>query len=232
MNSLLERLRRRLRELGRPLSEAPQSEGGRHSSHAHAGDAPQRRTEIEPTSQRQCSDRSGTGQEARLPAQQPPPPSSTRLKAAFFSKKRHPSPQRQSGTIWGPTSFLDVGTSAEGDDKTNRSSLMLFEAGPVASGATATSELMSWPTQPPPAAADTFGTGADVAHRLWWTPEPRQTQAKLVDSFEPPLGGATPLDGALALGQNSENFRRMPETLQLDLDFGSAPLALATWRDE
>lgn len=232
MNSLLERLRRRLRELGRPLSEAPPSEGGRHSSHAHAGDAPQRRTEIEPTSQRQCSDRSGTGQEARLPAQQPPPPSSTRLKAAFFSKKRHPSPQRQSGTIWGPTSFLDVGTSAEGDDKTNRSSLMLFEAGPVASGATATSELMSWPTQPPPAAADTFGTGADVAHRLWWTPEPRQTQAKLVDSFEPPLGGATPLDGALALGQNSENFRRMPETLQLDLDFGSAPLALATWRDE
>lgn len=232
MNSLLKRLRHRLRELGRPLSEGPSSDGGRRSSHANAGDAPQRRTEIEPPSQRQCSDRSGTGQAARLPAQQPPPPTSTRLKAAVFSKKRPPAPRRQSGTIWGPTSFLDVGTRAEGDDKTDRSSLMLFEAGPVASGATATSELMSWPTRPPPAAADTFGTDADVAHRLWWTPEQRQTQAKLVDSFEPPLGGATPLDGALALGQNSENSRRVPETLQLDLDLGSAPPALANWRDE
>lgn len=232
MNSLLERLRRRLRELGRPLHEEPSSEGRRPSSRAPADDAPPRRTEIEFSHPSRSADRTGSGEQTRLPAQQPPPPTSTRLKAAVFSKKRLPSPQRQSCTIWGPTSFLDVGTRAEGDDKTDRSSLMLFEAGPVAIGATATSELMSWPTRPPPAAADTFGTGADVAHPLWWTPEQRQTQAKLVDSFEPPLGGATPLDGALALGPNSENSRRVPETLQLDLDFGSAPPALANWRDE
>ena len=232
VNSLLERLRRRLRELGRPLHEGLPSDGRRHSSHAPADDASPRRTEIELSHPSRSADRTGSGEQARLPAQQPPPPTSTRLKAAVFSKKRPPAPRRQSGTIWGPTSFLDVGTRAEGDDKTDRSSLMLFEAGPVASGATATSELMSWPTQPPPAAADSFGTGADVAHPLWWTPEQRQTQAKLVDSFEPPLGGSTPLDGALALGQNSENSRRVPETLQLDLDFGSAPPALANWRDE
>jgi hypothetical protein len=95
VNSLLERLRFRLRELGRPLREGPSSDGGRHSSHADTGDAPQRRTEIEPTSRRQASDRTGAGEEARLPAQQPPPPKSTRLKAAVFSKKRQPGPQRQ-----------------------------------------------------------------------------------------------------------------------------------------
>ena len=94
MNSLLERLRLRLRELGRPLREGPSSDGGRHSSRADTGDAPQRRTEIEPTSRRQASDRTGAGEEARLPAQQPPPPKSTRLKAAVFSKKRQPGPQR------------------------------------------------------------------------------------------------------------------------------------------
>ncbi len=71
VNSLLERLRLRLRELGRPLREGPSSDGGRHSSRADTGDAPQRRTEIEPTSRRQASDRTGAGEEARLPAQQP-----------------------------------------------------------------------------------------------------------------------------------------------------------------
>ena len=131
VNTLLERLRLRLRELGRPLREGPSSDGGRHSSRADAGDAPQRRTEIEPTSRRQASDRTGAGEEARLPAQQPPPPKSTRLKAAVFSKKRQSGPQRQAGTIWGPTSFLDIGNAAIGDAQPERPRLMLLEVSPT-----------------------------------------------------------------------------------------------------
>jgi hypothetical protein len=222
VNSLLERLRRRLRELGRPLREGLSSNGGRHSSRADASDAPQRRTEIEPTSRRQASDRTGVGEEARLPAQQPPPPKSTRLKVAVFSKKRHPGPQRQAGTLWGPTSFLDMGTSAAGDDKGDRSPLVLFDTGPVANVAASTPDAMSWPTRPPPGTAHTFETSADFANQPWWTPEQLQTQANMADSPAPPLGGATPLDGAPALGLNAETSRRMPETLQLDLDFGTS----------
>lgn len=120
VNSLPERLRRRLRELGRPLGKSPSLDSGRHSSHAEAGHTTQRRTEIELSSRRQSADRTGTVEEARLPAQQPPPPKSTRLKAAVFSRKRHPASQRRHGTIWGPTSFLDVGERAAGDDKTDR----------------------------------------------------------------------------------------------------------------
>ena len=230
VNSLLERLRLRLRELGRPLREGPSSDGGRHSSRADTGDAPQRRTEIEPTSRRQASDRTRAGEEARLPAQQPPPPKSTRLKAAVFSKKRQPGPQRQAGTIWGPTSFLDVGTNATGDDKGDRSPLALFDTGPVGTGAGSTPDGMSWPTRPPPATAHTFGTNVDFANQPWWTPEQPQSQANMSDSPAPTLGGATPLEGATALALNTETSRRMPEAPQLDPDFGSALHALSPWR--
>ena len=230
VNTLLERLRLRLRELGRPLREGPSSDDGRHSSRADAGDAPQRRTEIKPTSRRQASDRTGAGEEARLPAQQPPPPKSTRLKAAVFSKKRHPGPQRQAGTIWGPTSFLDVGTSAAGDDKGDQSPLVLFDTGPVATGASSTPDGMSWPTRPPPATAHTFGSNVDFANQLWWTPEQPQSQANISDSPAPPLGGATPLEGAPALALNTETSRRMPEALRLEPDVGSALPASSPWR--
>ena len=232
MNSLLERLRLRLRELGRPLREGPSSDGGRHSSRAGAGDAPQRRTEIEPTSRRQASDRTGAGEEARLPAQQPPPPKSTRLKAAVFSKKRQPGPQRPAGTIWGPTSFLDAGTSATGDDKGDRSPLALFDTGPVGTGAGSTPDGMSWPTRPPPATAHTFGTNVDFANQPWWTPEQPQSQANMSDSPAPTLGGATPLEDATALALNTETSRYMPEAPQFDRAFGSESPALTTWRDE
>jgi hypothetical protein len=207
VNSLLERLRLRLRELGRPLREGPSSDGGRHSSRADTGDAPQRRTEIEPTSRRQASDRTGAGEEARLPAQQPPPPKSTRLKAAVFSKKRQPGPQRQAGTIWGPTSFLDVGTNATGDDKGDRSPLALFDTGPVATGAGSTPDGMSWPTRPPPATAETLSMNVDPGHPPWWISEQSEVPANVTSPLLPPLAGASPLDGALALSQNSDSSR-------------------------
>jgi hypothetical protein len=61
VNSLLERLRRRLRELGRPLHEEPSSDGRRPSSRAPADDAPQCRTEIELSQRSRNADRTGSG---------------------------------------------------------------------------------------------------------------------------------------------------------------------------
>lgn len=229
--SLLERLRRRLREVERPQPEGASSDGGRHSSRADAGDPPQRRTELEPTSRRQASDRTGPGEEARLPAQQPPPLKSTRLKVAVFSKKRQPGPQRQAGALWGPASFLDAGTSTAGDDKGDRLPLVLFDTGPVANGAGSTPDVVSWPARPHPATAHLFENSADFSGQPWLTSEQPQIQANIADSPAPPLGGATPLDGAAALGLNAKTSRHMPEALQLNnLDFGSALHEPSLWR--
>jgi len=223
VNSLLERLRRRLRELGRPLSEAPPSEGGRHPAHAHAGDAPQRRTEIEPTSQRQCSDRSGTGQEARLPAQQPPPPSSTRLKAAVFSKKRLPSPQRHSGTIWGPTSYLDCGSAAIGEAKPEWHPLVLSGVTLATAGTGSSSTSESWTTQPAPASLGHFATSADFAQYPWRIQEQPEPTRGIADTFMSTLSPAVPVVGATALGPNMETpqYPSQAFPFALDGDLGS-----------
>lgn len=230
MNSLLERLRRRLHELGRPLRESPSLEGSRRSSRADSDPAPERRTEIEPTIRRQGSDRTGTDEEARLPGQQPPPPASTRLKAAVFSKKRQPGPQRQAGTIWGPTSFLDQGLGATGDDTANRSPLMMFDPEPGGSAGRPHSEVMSWSMRPPSATTNTVWPGADPAAQLWWTPEQVLTQASLPDSPASPLGGATPLDGAPSLVQRSELPRPLAETATFDLPAGDSQVQAIAWR--
>lgn len=218
MNSLLERLRRRLRELGRPLSEAPPSEVSRHPAHAHAGDAPQRRTEIEPTSQRQCSDRSGTGQEARLPAQQPPPPSSTRLKAAFFSKKRPHSPQRQSGTIWGPTSYLDCGSAAIGEAKPEWHPLILSRVPTATAGNGSSSTSGSWTTQPAPASSGNLATSTDFAQFPWWIPEQPEPTRGIEDTFMSTLSPAAPVVGATALGPNTEAPQHPSQVFPFALD--------------
>lgn len=224
MNSLLERLRRRLRALGRPLSEAPPSEGGRHSAHTHAGDAPRRRTEIEPSSQRQCSDRSGTGQEARLPAQQPPPPSSTRLKAAIFSKKRLPSPPSQSGTIWGPTSYLDCGGAAIGEAKPERHPLILSGVTPATAGTGSSSTLESWTTQPAPMSSHGFPISADFAQHPWWIPEQPEPTRGVADTFMSTLSPAEPLVGATAPGPNTEAPQHPSQAFPfaVDGDLGSS----------
>lgn len=194
VNSLLERLRFRLRELGRPLREGPSSDGGRHSSRADTGDAPQRRTEIEPTSRRQASDRTGAGEEARLPAQQPPPPKSTRLKAAVFSKKRQPGPQRQAGTIWGPTSFLDVGTGIAGDGRADQSPLNLFEASSGSAIPGSRTDLPSWPLRAPEAPTYPFAVNAEPV------PDPMSSQPPLVPGDSTLcLHAAAPLAGAPAI---------------------------------
>lgn len=232
MNSLLERLRRRLRELGRPRSEGPPSDGRRHSPHAPADDVPPRQTEIELSHPSRSADRTGNGEQVRLPAQQPPPPTSTRLKAAVFSKKRHPAPQRQSGSIWGPTSFLDVGHGARGAEMADRATLLMLEPDPVSTGPGSGAEVMSWPTRPPPTAADTFSINVDPAHPPWWTTEQSQLPANLPDTTPPPFSGAAPIAGAPALVTSPEASQPLSVTLQLDLDFGCAPPAMTNWRGE
>ena len=215
VNSLLERLRRRLRELGRPLHGGPSSDERSHSSHAPADDAPPRRTEIELSHPSRSTDQTGSGEQARLPAQQPPPPASTRLKAAVFSKKRHPTPQRQAGSIWGPTSFLDVGNGARSAETAGRSTLLVLGADPVTTGPGSSAEVMSWSTRRQLVAAGTFGTSVEFANEPWWTPEQRQTQPSTVDamnSSEPLLGAAPPLNGAPALDAHPETSRPMIQT--------------------
>ncbi len=222
VNSLLERLRRRLRELGRPLSEGPSSEGGRHSPHAPADDVPPRRTEIELSHPSRSADRTGNGEQARLPAQQPPPPTSTRLKAAVFSKQRHPAQQRQSGAMWGPTSFLDVGIGWTASDKTDRSPLLMFEASPVSTGAGSSTNAMQWPERPPLATLTSLGLGASVAHPPSWTAEQTQAQTAGYPETSPPWDGASPLEGAPSLGSGWEHRQEPAEAPELTSSLGSA----------
>lgn len=223
MNSLLERLRRRLRELGRPLHEEPSSDGRRPSSRAPADDAPQCRTEIELSQRSRNADRTGSGEPARLPAQQPPPPTSTRLKAAVFSKKRLPSPQRQSGTIWGPTSYLDCGSAAIGDAKPEWHLLILSGVTPATAGTGSNSTSESWTTQPAPASLHNFPISADFAQHPWWMPEQPEPTRGVADTFMSTLSPAAHLVGATALGPNTETSPQPSQAFPfaLDADVGS-----------
>lgn len=231
MNSLLERLRRRLRELGRPVSEAPPSEGGRRSSHAPDDNAPPRRTEIELSHPSRSADRAGSGEPTRLPAQQPPPPTSTRLKAAVFSKKRHPPPQRQAGSIWGPTFFLDVGIGRTGGDKTDRSPLFMFEVSPVATVAGLSTNVAQWPGQPLPATLPSLGLGAGVAHLPSWTAEQTQAKAAGYPGTSHPWDGASPLEGAPSFDSGWEPRQEPAEAAALTSSLGSvSPLTSSTLR--
>ena len=223
VNSLLERLRRRLRELGRPLHEEPSSDGRRPSSRAPADDAPQCRTEIEFCERSRNADRTGSGDPTRLPAQQPPPPTSTRLKAAVFSKKRLPSPQRQSGTIWGPTSYLDCGSAAIGEAKPEWHPLVLSGVTPATAGTGSNSTSESWTTQPAPASLGNFATSADFAQYPWRIEEQPEPTRGIADTFMSTLSPAAHLVGATALGPNTEAPQHPSQAFPfaLDGDLGS-----------
>lgn len=187
VNSLLERLRRRLRELGRPLHEGLPSDGRRDSSHPNAGDAPQRRTEIEPTSRPSARDGDWTGNQGRLPEQQPPAPTSTRLKAAVFAKRRQSAPQRQAGSLWGPTSILGIGDGEARDAQTERLALT--------------------PSQG-------FGARVESAAAPLWAPDQPLPPFDVRATVLTPLAGAEPLDGAYAFGSTTEIAWTEPETLK------------------
>lgn len=230
MNSLLERLRRRLRELGRQQLDVPPARASAPSSRADPDQCAPRRTEIDSTSRPHISDRMPTGDQSRLPAQQPPPPRSTRLKAAVFSKKRHAGPYRQTGPVWGPTSFLDLGATAAAADTGDRAPLTLFGTEAVAIGAGLRSDVVPWPESQPPATATTFDASANVTTRPWWSSEPPLAQDNTAEVPAPRLVGATPLECAPTLAITSETSRQVPETLPLDADFTSTPSAPSPWR--
>lgn len=232
MNSLLERLRRRLRELARPLDDVPSSDGSRQASRVHSGEAPERRTEIETTRRPQASDRTIRSDEASLPAQQPLPPASTRLKAAVFSKRRQPGPPRQAGTIWGPTSFLDMGASAAGDEKGARSPLELLGSAPVVTRPGLTPDVMTWLTRPSPATPHPFGASADLANQRWWSPAQPAIQADPAESPTPTWVGATALGGAPSLAPNADTCPQAPESQHLDLHITCALPTSSTWHRE
>ena len=212
VNSLLERLRRRLRELGRPLREGLPSDGRRHSSNAPADEAPPRRTEIELSHPSRSADRTGSGEPTRLPAQQPPPPTSTRLKAAVFSKKRQPVPQRQSSSIWGSASILQVG--AVEPDSAAHADQHPFPFGPQA-----------LPTEPgSPAHIQTWQAGqanlpcgflaAIDSERQINAPHSVLMHPTGPDDTGPSLQGAAPLVGAQAF---EPHFDRPTPTADTDL---------------
>lgn len=214
VNSLLERLRRRLRELGRPLHEEPSSDGRRPSSRAPADDAPQCRTEIELSQRSRNADRTGSGEPARLPAQQPPPPTSTRLKAAVFSKKRHPMPQRQADTIWGPTSFLGASTNTiDGCSapQPHLSRIPMFQVDPASGASELNQDTQAWPTQLPTAAMDAFTAPASLDP---WSLGPNrapQMAAACADPSSLTYEGAAPLEGARAFWPAVEHAVSPPE---------------------
>jgi hypothetical protein len=220
VNSLLERLRRKLRELGRPLSEGASSDGERYPSRADTGGVPQRRTEIEPILPRQGPGPAATDQESRLPAQQPPPPTSTRLRAAVLSKKRPPGPPRQSGSIWGRTSILDVGYGSTGYGQAAEPPLSVLQVGPVAPDTGLAHVASPWPTWPSPTSGQGHPTTIDPVPEPTWSAEMAQPLAIFQVPALPLMDAAASFDGTLALHPSLEALRPSPATLQLCLDFG------------
>lgn len=108
VHSLLERLRRRLRELGQPLRDAATTDVAREPGRANIDDAPQRRSELEPARDRQSQSVRPTSDPARLP-QQPPLPASSRIKAAVLAKPRKSTLGNHPTSIFGPTATESIG---------------------------------------------------------------------------------------------------------------------------
>lgn len=106
MNSLLDRLKRGLRELGQNPRDHARTQIDRAGDRRDGDAAPQRRSENDAAPQAPGSADASHRPDAKLPPQQPVPPASTRLKKAQLSKARRSAPPRQAATIWGaaPTS--------------------------------------------------------------------------------------------------------------------------------
>lgn len=101
MNSLLDRLKRGLRELGHNPRDQARTQIDRGGDRRDGDAAPQRRSESDAASRKPGAEHPQRP-DAKLPAQQPAPaPASTRLKKAVLSKARRSAAPRQAATIWG-----------------------------------------------------------------------------------------------------------------------------------
>lgn len=107
LQSLLERLRRRLRELGQPVRDVRANDDVRSAGRADVGEAPQRRTELTPTLDQQNRNTRAAIRQAGLP-QQPPVPGSSRTRTAVFAKPRKATSKSQPASIFGPTTTESI----------------------------------------------------------------------------------------------------------------------------
>lgn len=109
MNSLLERVKRRLRDLGQTARDKVHTQVDRAADRRDGDAGPERRSETDaPPGSSSAESANAKPQNAKLPTQQPPAAASTRLKKAVLSKARSGTVPRQAGTIWG------AGASATG----------------------------------------------------------------------------------------------------------------------
>lgn len=107
MNSLLERLRRRLRKLGQPPNNPRTDDVSGRAAGSDGEDAPQRRTELVPMRDQQPPITRAATDPERL-HQQLPPPTSTRTKAAVLSRTRKWTSIGQAAALFGPPTTTNI----------------------------------------------------------------------------------------------------------------------------
>lgn len=205
MQSLLERLRRRLRELGHPRREFGVEVSQRQNGRVDVGEAPQRRTEVEPTRPRTEPDIAATTDSRQLP-QQPPAPAASRVKAAVFAKQRRSAMHPPPTTIGGCPPLLWFGGETE-----------QAEIWPKAlTTSSADPQHRTWPD----------GQAHQDAPFLWQaqaidgTPSSRPVLSpqEIYEPIDGPLAAAPQFDGGLALDAHLEGNHPVSETRWPDPD--------------
>lgn len=205
MNSLLERLKRGLRDLGQTARDHARTQVDRGADRRDGDAAPERRSETDaPPGSSSVEAANAKPQNGKLPAQQPAPAAaSTRLKKATLSKARRGTAPRQAGTIWGAsTGASTTGTSWLGGAAEQPAGLL--------TGANLTAAADHDPKASPNASTATshggfFGApgahhAAHQEHSLWHSPPAAVTTFGGTQPPEPAPASSL-LDGAPAFGR-------------------------------
>lgn len=101
MQSLLERLKRGLRDLGQTPRDLPRTQLDSAADRRDGDARPRRRTETDSSPRSGDSEPATKAPNGKLPQQRPALPASTRLKKAVLSKARRGSVPVQAASIWG-----------------------------------------------------------------------------------------------------------------------------------
>lgn len=207
MNSLLERLKRGLRDLGQTARDQARTQVDRGADRRDGDAGPQRRSETDaPPGSPGADGANAKPQNGKLPAQQPAPAAaSTRLKKAVLSKARRGAAPRHAGTIWGAS----PGASTTGTSWLGGAQAAEQPAG-LLTGANLSAAANPDPKASPNASPATshggfFGApshhhAGHQEHSLWSSPPAAATSfggAPQPDSAPAP----SLLDGALAFGR-------------------------------
>ncbi|WP_128002199.1 MULTISPECIES: hypothetical protein [Piscinibacter] len=207
MNSLLERLKRGLRDLGQTARDHARTQVDRAADRRDGDAAPERRSETDaPPGSSSSEAANAKPQDAKLPAQQPAPAAaSTRLKKAVLSKARRGATPRQAGTVWGASPAASTtGTSWLGGASSPEQPTALL------TGANITAAADHDPQTSPNASPATshggfFGApgahhAAHQEHSLWHSPPAAVTTFGGAQPSEPAPASSL-LDGAPAFGR-------------------------------